>query len=139
MAKIKRKNGFPIPESELDISFSRGGGPGGQNVNKVETKVIIKWNFWQSRVLSREQKILIGEKLRNRINDLGELTVYAQTERSQSQNRAKAIKALSDLIRSALAVSPKRIPTKTTRPAKERRLKAKARHSEKKSLRRKKF
>lgn len=137
MAQPEKENkpGFEIPESELDFSFSRSGGPGGQNVNKLETKVTIRWNIQQSPSLDEKQKQLIAEKLKNRVNEKGELVVYAQTERSQLQNKQRAIEILNDLVNSALTIAPERIPTKTPRRAKEKRLKEKARQAHKKALR----
>jgi len=129
------KPNFEIPESELDFSFSRSGGPGGQNVNKLETKATVRWNFQQSPSLDEQQKQLVAEKLKNRINEKGEVIVYAQTERSQLQNKQRAVEILNDLVNSALTVAPERIPTRIPRRAKEKRLKEKTRQARKKALR----
>lgn len=132
------KPNFEIPESELDFSFSRSGGPGGQNVNKLETKATVRWNFQQSPSLDDKQKQLVAEKLKNRINEKGEVIVYAQTERSQLQNKQRTMEILNNLVNSAITVAPERIPTKIPRSAKEKRLREKAKHSRQKSLRQEK-
>lgn len=127
---------FKIPEQELKFSFSRSRGAGGQNVNKVETKVTVRWDFQDSSFLSDEQKEQIKKKLKNRLNESGELFVYSQSERSQTQNKKKAIEILNRLAETALKVFPKRKPTKIPRSAKEKRLSAKKLKSQKKSFRR---
>jgi len=129
-------NMFRIPESELKFSFSRSGGAGGQNVNKVETKVAVYWNFEDSPALSEEQKSLIKESLKNRINEKGELIIYSQTERSQAQNKEKALEILNDLVNQALTIPEERKETKVPRREKEKRLGEKRRQAEKKESRR---
>jgi ribosome-associated protein len=128
---------FKIPESELKFSFSRSGGAGGQNVNKVETKVAVYWNFEDSPELSEEQKSLIKESLKNRVNEKGELIIYSKAERSQAQNREKALEILNDLVNQALAVPKERKPTKPPKIAKERWLREKRLISQKKEFRKK--
>jgi len=127
---------FRIPESELKFSFSRSGGAGGQNVNKVETKVAVYWNFEDSPALSEKQKSLIKESLKNRINEKGELIIYSQTERSQAQNKEKALEILNDLVNQALTIPEERKETKVPRREKEKRLGEKRRQAEKKESRR---
>ncbi len=126
-----------IPESELQFSFSRSGGAGGQNVNKVETKATIHWNFRDSKSFDEAQKELIAQRLAGRINEAEEVVVYSQAERSQQANREKAEQILNDLVARAITVSPERKETRVPRREKEKRVEEKKKKSEKKELRRK--
>lgn len=126
-----------IPESELQIDFVRASGAGGQNVNKVSTKVQLKWNVGRSSVFSPEEKAKIKIFLANRINEEGEVVMSSQETRSQLQNKERVIERLHELVEIALRPVHKRIPTKPTRGSRERRLDSKERHSQRKQARRK--
>jgi ribosome-associated protein len=126
-----------IPEAELRFSFSRSGGAGGQNVNKVETKATIHWDFRNSKALDDAQKELVAQKLAGRINEVGEVVVYSQAERSQQANREKATQILNDLVSRAITVAPERKETRVPRREKAKRVEEKKRQSEKKESRRK--
>jgi len=121
---------------EFTFSASRSGGPGGQNVNKVSSKVELRFNVKISNLLSNEEKDTILIKLINKINNDGELILVSQTERSQLANKEKVIEKFYALISKALTVPKKRKPTKPTRSSKEKRLEGKKVKSEKKNLRR---
>lgn len=126
---------FKIPPSELRVTFSRSSGAGGQNVNKTSTKATVHWSVGRSRVLSAEEKARVRAKLANRINLYDELVVSSEEERSQPQNRERAVARLESLVARALHVPKKRRPTRPTRASKERRLESKIKHSHIKATR----
>ncbi|MCB9001106.1 MAG: aminoacyl-tRNA hydrolase [Bacteroidales bacterium] len=121
--------------SEFKFSTSRSGGPGGQNVNKVSTKVELRFNVAQSVLLLPEEKVVILKKLENKINKDGELVLVSQSERSQLANKEKVVEKFYSLIVKALTPRKKRKPTKQTKASKEKRLQTKKINSEKKSRR----
>ena len=122
-------------DSELNFSFSRSSGPGGQNVNKVNTKVELRFNISSSVVLSVEEKDIIFGKLAKQINQDGILIVISHETRSQLKNKKKSIEKFYDIINKALKPKKERKSTKVSKAAKEKRLKAKQEQSEKKERR----
>lgn len=130
------KNGITIPNNELEIIASRSGGPGGQNVNKANTKVTIRWNIKNSSALSEDQKEKILLKLKSRLSQDGELIVYNNVTRSQIQNKKLALLQIIKEVNKALYISKKRKATKISKTAKEARLKEKSHISKIKKLRR---
>jgi ribosome-associated protein len=116
-------------DDEFIFSNSRSSGPGGQNINKVSTKVELRFNIIKSKSLSESEKLLISEKLRNKINRDGELIVVSQSERSQYKNKKKVIEKFYILLSKALTLKTKRIPTAPTGSSKEKRLEGKKRRS----------
>ena len=121
--------------SELHFSASRSSGPGGQNVNKVNTKVELRFDIASSTLLSDEEKILILEKLAKKINSDRELILVSQTERSQIKNKEKVIEKFYILLTRALTPGKKRKPTKPSQASKEERLEEKRKQAEKKERR----
>ena len=124
-----------IPPSEYQIDFARSSGPGGQNVNKVNTKAQLRWSVGRSATLTPEQKYLIRTKLKNKINKDDELVLYSDQERSQAQNKANVIALLHKHVAQALKVSKPRRKTRPSRASKEKRIAGKKIQSNKKQLR----
>ena len=114
--------GLAIPENEISFTASRSSGPGGQNVNKVSSKVTVAFDVGQSAVLSEEQKGKVLAKLATRISKNGVLQVVSQRTRSQELNREDALLRFAELLRRALTPPRPRIRTRVPRPAKEQRL-----------------
>jgi ribosome-associated protein len=127
-----------LPEDELRFTFSRSGGPGGQNVNRRETRVQLTFDVAASRALTDEQKriVLAHVALRHLIVGAGVVQVTAETHRTQRGNMDAAVERLHALIAAALKPRRSRVRTKPTRGSKERRLQEKKRRSETKSRRR---
>ncbi len=126
-------------DSELNFSFSKSSGPGGQNVNKVNTKVELRFAIDKSSILEETEKQILKVKLDKQLNSEGELIIVVQETRSQLKNKQKAVDKFYELINSALKPIKKRKATKVSRAAKEKRLKQKQVQAEKKSRRRKDF
>ena len=116
-------------ESEFVFAASRSSGPGGQNVNKVSSKVELRFNLRLTHLFSEDEKEIISVKLKNKINSEGELILVSQSERTQVMNRKNVIEKFCRLVSEALTVQPIRRPTKPSRSSKLRRLNEKKVHS----------
>jgi peptidyl-tRNA hydrolase ICT1 len=127
-----------IPEDRLDISFVRSSGAGGQNVNKVNTKVDIRFHVMDADWMPQEVRERLLQQQFNRINKEGILAIQSQEYRTQAQNRKAALAKLQDMVLQAWPRPKKRKVRKgISKAAKERNKVEKKRRSEKKSLRRK--
>lgn len=121
---------------EITYQTSRASGPGGQNVNKVESRVELRWNLPTSQVLSDVQKQLILEKLANQLTATGDLLVVAQDDRSQLRNKEIALSRFHELLQKSLRRPKPRRATRPSAGAVRQRLEGKKRQSDKKANRR---
>ena len=132
---IEIDENLSIPDSEVTFTASRSGGPGGQNVNKVSSRITLQFTVPESTALSDEQKEKILERLASRISGEGILQVSSRQHRSQLSNKEEATARFAELIREALQERPIRKKTKPARAAKVRRLNEKRKRGEIKRLR----
>jgi ribosome-associated protein len=133
MDKIK------IPFSELSFTYSRSSGPGGQNINKVNSKVTLNWNIDESPSCSSSVKFRFKSKYRNYLLDSGEVQITSQESRSQKVNIDHCIEKLHRLLNDVLHPPKIRRPTKPKKSAVLKRLQTKRKDSEKKQLRKKDY
>jgi ribosome-associated protein len=114
-----------IPDAELTFTTSRSGGPGGQNVNKLDTRVTLLFDVDRSVSLSCNQRDRLHERLSGRIGKNGLLRVVSQKHRTQYANRQEALRRFAALVASALADEEVRVPTRVPASVNERRMEAK--------------
>ncbi|HVO29526.1 MAG TPA: alternative ribosome rescue aminoacyl-tRNA hydrolase ArfB [bacterium] len=127
-----------IPVAEIEISSALAGGPGGQHVNKTESKIEVRWRpATTAMALSLDQRARLMARLSSRLTSDGVLIVTSSEERSQQRNRERALGKLAALVREALVPPVPRRATKPSRSAKRRRLESKRHVGEKKRLRQK--
>ncbi|MGF1508847.1 MAG: alternative ribosome rescue aminoacyl-tRNA hydrolase ArfB [Myxococcota bacterium] len=139
MEPLRIRDDVVIPASELTWTAVRASGPGGQNVNKVATKVELRFHLSADQILSELVKARLRCRHGDRIDASGDLLVTSQATRSQSKNLQDAREKLAAWIRGALRRPKRRVPTKRTRGSERRRLNEKRMQSEKKRLRSGKF
>lgn len=123
-----------LPAHELEIAYARSGGPGGQNVNKVASKVVLRFSVRASPTLADSQRELLVERL-PRLTTAGEIVIHASRYRDRERNLADARDRLATLLREALARPRNRKATRPTRASQARRLDAKRQRSETKRRR----
>jgi ribosome-associated protein len=125
-----------IPDEELAWTFARSGGPGGQNVNKVASKAVLRWDLAASPSVPEDVKARLRTQQRRRITKEGELILNSQVYRDQERNKEDCLEKLRAMLLQAALVPKRRRPTKPTRGAREARLQDKRRRSAAKKARR---
>lgn len=125
--------------NELEFSTSRSSGPGGQNVNKVNTKVTLRWNVTGSLLLTPEEKELLLQKLSSRLTNEGVLLLASQDKRSQLQNKEEVVRKFDHLLKQAFTKKKKRKASKPSKSSVQSRLDKKKKHSDKKKMRQSRF
>ncbi|MFM7855506.1 MAG: alternative ribosome rescue aminoacyl-tRNA hydrolase ArfB [Flammeovirgaceae bacterium] len=132
---IYRKISADLLLPELVFSTARSSGPGGQNVNKVSSKVLLRWSIPHSNILSIEQKETLYQKWASRLTTKGELLLSSQEKKSQLQNKEAVINKLNELLTRAFVPKKTRKATKPSKAAIQARIEKKKKQSEKKKLR----
>ena len=132
---LKIDDRISIPLKEFSFSYARSPGPGGQNVNKVNTKVILKWDLSRTSCLPETVMQRLTQKYSRRISKTNELIVTSHRFRDQGRNVADAINKLRELVLSVAAEPKKRKPRKKSKASNRRRLEEKRRNSDKKQMR----
>lgn len=135
MLRVNRR--IQIAMTEFDFSFSRSGGPGGQNVNKVNTKATLRWNVTRSAALPDDVRRRFCQRYGGRITGDGDFVLHSQRYRDQARNIADCLDKLREMLLEVATAPKTRKPTRRTRGSNERRLKEKRASSERKSRRRK--
>jgi ribosome-associated protein len=136
MDDLRVRRGLIIPAGELRASASRSSGPGGQHVNKSNTRVTLRWNIETSEVLSDRQRALLRSRLDHRLTRGGELILHAGRARSRARNLERARERLMEIVREGLATARTRIATKASAGARKRQTQQKKLRSAVKSQRR---
>ena len=136
MDDLRVRRGLVIPAGELRASASRSSGPGGQHVNKSNTRVTLRWNIEESEALSDRQRALLRSRLDHRLTRGGELVLHAGRARSRARNLERARERLVEIVSEGLATARARIATQPSAGARKRQAQQKRHCSEVKSRRR---
>lgn len=125
-----------IPLDELSFTYARSSGPGGQNVNKVSSKAVLRWSVQNSAALTDVQRARLLTKLASQLTTRGDIVIASDRFRDQPRNREDCLQKLSSMVAAGLRVPKPRRPTKPSRAAKQRRLASKQQQAAKKAGRR---
>jgi len=135
-SEIRITNRVLVPASEIELSYARSGGPGGQHVNKTASKVQLRWNARTSTALNAEDLALLEKRLVSKLTKEGELIVSSERHRDQSRNVDDAVERFALTVRRAIRRPTPRKKTRPSRASRERRLQAKRHRGETKRRRR---
>lgn len=127
---LELRPGLVIPAGELRFEAVRSGGPGGQNVNKVASKVVLRFAPLSSRAFDASQRARLAERLAGRLTSTGEIVIHAASQRERLRNLVEARERLAGLLLAALARPRRRVATKPTGGARRRRLEGKRRRGD---------
>jgi len=136
MDDLRVRRSLVIPAGELRASASRSSGPGGQHVNKSNTRVTLRWNIEASEVLTDRQRALLRSRLDHQLTRGGELVLHAGRARSRARNLERARERLAEIVLAGLATARTRIATKASAGARKRQAQQKKHRSAVKSQRR---
>ena len=136
VAQIRITRDVAVDDSELSLSFTRAGGPGGQHVNTSATRVELRWDLSATPALSPAQKQLVAQRLANRLTADGVLVLHASEHRSQTRNRDAVVARFAALLANALRTRTPRRATQPSASARRRRLEDKRQRAQTKQLRR---
>jgi len=136
MREVRISERLTLPGDDLEFAFDRSSGPGGQNVNKVNTRVTLRFNVHESRGLSEEQKHRLLAALGGRVDADGTLRIVCDVHRTQAMNRRESLERFVQLLREGLRPPKLRRATRATAGSRKRRLASKRLRSEVKSSRR---
>jgi ribosome-associated protein len=136
MDNLVINNLLQIPLDELTFTYARSSGPGGQNVNKVSSKAVLRWSVQNSASLTEVQRARLLTKLANQLTTRGDIVMASDRFRDQPRNREDCLQKLASMVAAALRVPKPRRPTKPSRAAKQRRLASKQQQAVKKAGRR---
>ena len=126
-----------IPIREMNFSFARSSGPGGQNVNKVNSKAVLHWNIADSASISGEVRERFVDQFSNKMDSIGNVVLSSDRYRDQQRNMDDCLEKLTEMLKLVAVPPKKRKATKPTRGSKERRLTGKKNTSERKTMRKK--
>ena len=136
MDDLRVRRGLVIPAAELRVTASRSSGPGGQNVNKSNTRVTLRWDISASRAVNERQRAQLLARLGRRLTRDGELVLHAGRERSRARNLEHACERLAELVSEALTTTRARVASQPSAGARSRRVQHKKRRSTLKGQRR---